>query len=302
MPACPSWWTHTTFSVRASCGVRARRRCTGQISCPHDCGVMCRRRKSGVTGRCPNGSPALHCANTRTGCCLASPRAWRSFGYATNDSMRIAEVEAGLPTRLNDGACDRQGRFVFGTLHEPPAGESRKAVGGLYRFNPDLSLQRLPLPGVAISNSIALSPDGKTLYYCDSPKRTIQCCDYGNEPGASRTFAELETAGGEPDGSSVDREGCPLECSMGAGSSIVRYTPDGHIDRVIDVPVSQPTRVAFGGRNLDTLYITSAHEGLDAAAMQRESMAGGLFSVDPGVQGLPEPRFAGPPAHVMATT
>jgi L-arabinonolactonase len=215
--------------------------------------------------------------------------------------VRIAEVEAGLPTRLNDGACDRQGRFVFGTLHEPPAGESRKAAGGLYRFNPDLSLQRLPLPGVAISNSIALSPDGKTLYYCDSPKRTIQCCDYGNEPGASRTFAELETAGGEPDGSSVDREGCLWNAQWGLGR-IVRYTPDGRIDRVIDVPVSQPTRVAFGGRNLDTLYITSAREGLDAAAMQRESMAGGMFSVDPGVQGLPEPRFAGPPAHVMATT
>ena len=134
-----------------------------------------------------------------------------------------------------------------------------------------------------------------------SSTRTIQRCDYGNEPGASRTFAALDVTGGEPDGSSVDREGCLWNAQWGLGR-IVRYTPDGRIDRVIDVPVSQPTRVAFGGRNLDTLYITSAREGLDAAAMQRESMAGGLFSVDPGVQGLPEPRFAGPPAHVVAAT
>jgi L-arabinonolactonase len=143
---------------------------------------------------------------------LASQLAF--FHLASHTLVPITDVEADLPTRLNDGACDRQGRFVFGTLHEQPAGESKRPIGSFYRLNHDLSLERLPLPGVAISNSVAFSPDGRTLYFCDSLTRSIQCCDYGDSCGPSREFVALDDTRGEPDGSSVDCLG-GLECSVG---------------------------------------------------------------------------------------
>lgn len=212
----------------------------------------------------------------------------------------ITTVEAGLPTRLNDGACDRQGRFVFGTLHEPPAGRARQPAGSFYRLNAELSLERLDLPGVAISNSIAFSPDGHTLYYCDSPARTIQCCDYGERCGPSRTFARLDDPRGEPDGSAVDGAGNLWNAQWGLGR-VACYTPDGRLDHCIDVPVSQPTRPAFGGPDLATLYITSARDGLDAGALATEPSAGALFAAPAGSTGLPEPRFAGTPPRISTT-
>ncbi|PWK92433.1 SMP-30/gluconolactonase/LRE family protein [Fulvimonas soli] len=221
------------------------------------------------------------------------------FHPDTRALLPVAEVEAGLPTRLNDGACDRQGRFVFGTLHEPPGGGPRQPLGGFYRLNPDLSLERLPLPGVAISNSVAFSPDGGTMYFCDSPARAIQCCAYGDTLGAPRAFARIDDERGEPDGSCVDREGGLWNAQWGLGR-VVRYAPDGRPDRVVELSAAQPTRPAFGGAGLAALYVTSARDGLDAAALAAQPDAGALFVAEPGARGLPEPRFAGPPPHVIA--
>lgn len=221
------------------------------------------------------------------------------FHPASGMLAPIAEVEGGLPTRLNDGACDRQGRFVFGTLHEPPAGNTRQPVGSFYRLNADLSIERLDLPCVAISNSLAFSPDGRTLYYCDSLHRTIQCCEYGTGCGSSRTFARLRETHGEPDGSAVDRAGNLWNAQWGLGR-IACYTPDGRLDRCIGVTASQPTRPAFGGPDLSMLYITSARDGLDAAALANQPTAGALFAIPAGATGLPEPRFAGMPTRAAA--
>ncbi len=221
------------------------------------------------------------------------------FHPASGRLSPVTEVEAGLPTRLNDGACDRQGRFVFGTLHEPPGGGPKQPVGGYYRLNHDLSLERLPLAGVAISNSIAFSPDGDTMYFCDSLTRMIQCCDYGDVVGPPRVFVELDDPRGEPDGSSVDSEGGLWNAQWGLGR-VVRYTREGRMDRCIDVPASQPTRVAFGGTGLSTIYITSARDGLDDAALAAQPYAGALFALHSDIGGLPEPRFPGPPPHVIA--
>lgn len=218
-----------------------------------------------------------------------------AFFHPASATLRPLEaIEPGLPTRLNDGACDRQGRFVFGTLHEPPDGGVRQPVGAFYRLNADLSLQRLDLPGVAISNSLAFSPDGRTLYYCDSPHRRIQCCDYGDRCTRPRTFVELDDPRGEPDGSAVDCAGNLWNAQWGLGR-LACYTPDGRLDRCIDIPASQPTRPAFGGPDLCTLYVTSARDGLDAAALAAQPAAGALFAVAAGACGMPEPRFAGPP-------
>jgi len=213
----------------------------------------------------------------------------------------LCEVEAELPTRLNDGVCDREGRFVFGTLHEPHDGGPKKPVGSFYRFDADLSLHRLDLGHVAISNSLAFSPDGRTMYFCDSPRRVIQRCAYAvdGSVGHAEDWLDLRTMDGEPDGSTVDAAGGLWNAQWGMGR-VVRYTPDGVQDLVVTVPARQPTRPALGGTVLDTLYITSARDGLSAQASREDPRAGHLFRVPSPVQGLPEPRFAGVPRSAAA--
>ncbi|MDR5751656.1 MULTISPECIES: SMP-30/gluconolactonase/LRE family protein [unclassified Caballeronia] len=210
------------------------------------------------------------------------------FDLATGEIETIVEVEAGLATRLNDGRCDRQGRFVFGTKHDVAQAE---AIGGFYRLNADLSLERLPLADCAISNSIAFSPDGATMYYCDSPTRHIRACDYPTFAN-DRLFVKLSDADGVPDGSTVDRDGGLWNAQWG-GARVVRYAPDGRETARIDVPSAQPSCVAFGGAALDTLFVTSARVGLDEAALQRDPHAGGVFIATPAASGIAEPVFAG---------
>lgn len=201
---------------------------------------------------------------------------------------------APLDTRANDGACDRQGRFVFGLLHEPAEGP-KQAVAPFLRLNADLSLEVLPLPTVAISNSIAFSPSGDTMYFCDSLQKQILRCDYGDTLGPAQLFVDLQAEPGEPDGSAVDADGGLWNARWG-DARVVRYLPDGTEDRAIATPVSQPTRPAFGGLAHRTLFITSAHDGMDAAARAQDPLAGHLLSLDDaGIAGLPEARFAGDP-------
>lgn len=236
---------------------------------------------------------------------LCETDGWLLLGLASQlaffhpDSGRlqpIAEVEAGLPTRLNDGVCDRQGRFVFGTLHEQPVGESKRCIGNFHRLNADLTLERLPLPPVAISNSLAFSPDGTTMYYCDSPARRIMCCDYHADGriGPSRIFVDLAGIEGEPDGSTVDAEGGLWNAQWGM-SRVVRYRADGNEDMVVQLSIRQPTRAALGGVALDTLYITSARDGLSVAALRAEPLAGALFAIAVEIRGIEESRFSGTP-------
>jgi len=243
----------------------------------------------------------------RLGClALCEADGWLLLGLASRLAffhpedetlLPIVDVEPDLPTRLNDGACDREGRFVFGTLHEPVAGEARQPIGAFYRLNADLTLQRLNLPGVGISNSVAFSPDGSTMYFCDSPSRVIRSCDYGERCGEPQAFALVDDDRGEPDGSAVDAEGFLWNAQWGLGR-VVRYAPDGRVDRIVAVPAAQPTRPAFGGAQLDTLYVTSARDGLSAEALAAQPLAGALFAADGGVSGLPEPRFRGAPPGV----
>jgi L-arabinonolactonase len=223
---------------------------------------------------------------------LASQLAF--FDIATGQTRHIVDVEAGMNTRVNDGRCDRQGRFVFGTKDE---GSPLQAIGGFYRLDHDLSLERLPLPAPAISNSIAFSPDGATMYFCDSPTREIRACDYRADGGIAndRLFVRLADAAGEPDGSTVDRDGGLWNAQWG-GRRVVRYGADGVETERVEVPTAQPSCVALGGAQLGTLYITSARVGLDAAALAGDSRAGGVFIATPARRGLPEPVFQGAPA------
>lgn len=217
---------------------------------------------------------------------------------ASGELRELARIEADLPgTRLNDGACDHQGRFVFGTLDE---GTPKRAIGSYYRLNHDLSVERLPLPQVAVSNSTAFSPDGRTLYFCDSPTRRILAVDYHADGrlGTPYVFVDLTGIAGVPDGSCVDAEGYLWNAQWGM-RRVVRYAPDGRQERIIEVPTTQPTRPAFGGPDLDTLYITSAREGLSDEQLQSDRGAGNLWRIRmAGIPGQTEPRFTGSPGVV----
>lgn len=206
-----------------------------------------------------------------------------------NESLSpIVPVEADLPaTRINDGRCDRQGRFVFGMFHR-----KEEPVGSFYRVDRHLRVERLDLPLAGVANSIAFSPDGRTMYYTDSPRRIIFRVDYGADGslGEPQPFVQLGADEGFADGSAVDAQG-GLWSAQWKGSRLVRYDPQGVQTARLDLPVSQPTCPAFGGAALDRLYVTSARIGLDAATLAGEPLAGGVFVLDPGHRGLPESRF-----------
>lgn len=235
----------------------------------------------------PLAAFALTASDDRLLLGLASQLAF--FDFSSGALTPICEVEAGLTTRLNDGRCDRQGRFVFGTFNQA---EPRAPIGGYYRLGSDLKLERLPLPNCAIANSICFSPDGATMYYCNSPDRAIRCCDYDPVTGAianERVFAELDGDAGEPDGSCIDAQGHLWNAQWGA-SRVVRYAPDGKVERVIESPALQPSCVAIGGADMDVLYVSSARVGMSEPAVHD----GAVFQMRlADVRGLPESRFAG---------
>jgi sugar lactone lactonase YvrE len=200
-----------------------------------------------------------------------------------------ANPEAHLPeNRFNDGRCDRQGRFWAGTMCDA----RRDPAGSLYRFDADFACTKLR-NAIIIPNSLAFSPDGRTMYFADTNRHTIWAYDYDPASGAAakeRVFAD--TGSGRPDGSCVDAEGCLWNAEYG-GWRLVRYSPAGKVDRVIDLPVANPTCCAFGGEDLGTLYVTTATQRLTAEDLAQQPLAGSLLALRPGATGLPESRFAG---------
>lgn len=202
----------------------------------------------------------------------------------------IVDVEPDRSTRLNDGRCDRAGAFVFGTKDES-GGASPRAIGGYYRLNADLSLQRLALPPAAIANGIAFSPDGSAMYFCDSPTREIQVCDYrqGGDVDRVRSFVRLADAHGEPDGSTVDASGGVWNAQWG-GARVVRYDAQGVETDRIAVPTPQPSCVTLDAAG--RLYVTSARVGLDDGALAGNPGAGGVFVAHTRHPGGATPRFA----------
>src|SRR2546423_4093869 len=217
----------------------------------------------------PPGSLALRRAGElivalQSGVCLLGKRQPQLL-------VRPAEHEPGL--RFNDGRCDRAGRFWVGTLAEPDF----PPRGVLYRIDADGRATAMRRE-IQVPNSIAFSPDGRTMYFADSPRHKIWAFDYDAASGAisnERLFAAPHP--GFADGSCVDAEGCLWNAEWG-NSRVVRYTSAGKLDRVVSVPAKNPTCCTFGGAKLATHSLTSA----DGA---------GLFAVVPGVTGLAESRF-----------
>jgi len=208
---------------------------------------------------------------------------------ASGSLAPMARPETHLPdNRFNDGRCDRHGRFWAGTMSDV----RRDPVGTLYRLDTDLRCTPLR-NAIIIPNGLAWSPDGRTMYFADTMRHTIWAWDYDPGSGAAtreRVFADA--GAGRPDGSCVDADGCLWNAEYGA-ARVVRYTPAGVVDRVIELPVANPTCCCFGGPRLDELYITSARQRLTAGELALQPLAGNVLVVRPGVQGLPESRFAG---------
>jgi len=190
--------------------------------------------------------------------------------------------------RFNDGRCDRQGRFFVGTMHNL----TRAPEGTLYRLQGRGALVPV-LHELCIPNSLAWSPDGATMYFADSLRHAVHSYAYDTGRGTlgpARLFSSSEPPG-FPDGATVDAEGFLWSAQFKA-SQVVRYAPDGRIDRVIALPVDKPTSVAFGGAGLDVLYITTASQAMSPDELAAQPLAGALLALRPGVRGLPEPRFA----------
>lgn len=246
---------------------------------------------------------------SKTATVLETPERVGSFGLVAGSDDLITAFESGIAlynpylknatwlarpqadvkdVRFNDGRVDRRGRFWCGTMVEEGAGA---ASGCLYSLDKSGEL-RCHVRGVQISNGLCMSPDGSKLYFADSPSGLIHVYDL-IEPqgmlGAPQRFAE-SPQGAVPDGATVDAEGCIWSASWGGGC-VVRYTPDGRVDRTIKVPSTQPTCPCFGGPDLDLLFVTSARVGLDPETLRREPHAGDVFVYRPGVRGLPESEY-----------
>ncbi len=234
----------------------------------------------------------------RGGLLLATQNGLLWFDPANGRIETAARPEAHLPdNRSNDGSTDRSGRFWFGTMQNNyrSDGSEREVgrTGSLYRVDADLSVQQVET-GIGIPNSTAFSPDGGTMYFCDTPTGTIvaqECDPDSGELGSRRVFSTLEGYG-FPDGSTVDAEGF-LWNARWEGGCVIRFDPDGEVDMVLNVPVSRVTCCAFGGPDLDTLYITTAKIGLSPQERDGQPQAGGLFAARPGPRGIAPTRFPG---------
>ncbi|MFP3495216.1 SMP-30/gluconolactonase/LRE family protein [Pseudomonas sp. SIMBA_059] len=205
------------------------------------------------------------------------------------DTTPLATVEhPRADMRLNDGRCDRQGRFWAGSMVLDMG--LGAAEGTLYRFAAGATPQA-QLSGFITLNGLAFSPDGRTMYVSDSHPSVQQvwAFDYDLESGTPsnrRVFIDMHAHPGRPDGAAVDADGCYWICANDAGL-VHRFTPEGRLDRSLSVPVKKPSMCAFGGSRLDTLFVTSIRDD-----HSEQSLAGGVFALNPGAQGLPEPAFA----------
>jgi L-arabinonolactonase len=214
-------------------------------------------------------------------------------GFALSDPeggelRRLQAIEPDLPTtRLNDGRVDRQGRFVCGGFDEA---DDQQPISAVYRLEGETAAPLIER--VACANSLGFSPAGDRMYFTDMPTKRISVFDYGDALGEPRTLIDLRDQPGLPDGSTVDADGCLWNAQWGGGR-LLRITPDGAIDRVVELPVSNPTCATFGGPGLATLFVTSARFMLSEEQLAAEPHAGDVFALDVGVSGLPETLFGG---------
>jgi sugar lactone lactonase YvrE len=248
--------------------------------------------RTGHDDATPVGRSVGAAVPTRSGrLAIATDGGFSILDPSTGRMETLAEVERDDPrTTMNDGKCDRYGRFWAGTRDIEGAGP----LGSLYRLDSDRSLTRV-LAEVTISNGLGWSPDGRSMYYIDSATYGVDELDFDAVSGSvsnRRRLVEIPTTWGLPDGMTIDRDGF-LWIALWGGSELRRFAPDGHVTGVVEFPVTQVTSCAFGGDELSELYVTSARIGLTDEQLRQQPHAGALFRFRPDVPGLPEHPFAG---------
>jgi sugar lactone lactonase YvrE len=222
--------------------------------------------------------------------CLA-PRAAGGHVLATERGFSLLSADGQVevlpdvwddPTvRMNDGGCDPAGRFFCGSM----AYDAATGRGALYRLDPDRSVH-LVHSDITISNGLGWSPDGTRAYYVDSGTQRVDLCS--PDLTERRPFVSIPASTGTPDGLTVDADG-GVWVALWGGAAVHRYSPDSELDQVVRLPAAQVSSCAFGGDDLTTLFITNSAEGLS----DPEPGAGALFTVTPGVRGLPTLPYAG---------
>lgn len=247
-------------------------------------------RLDGLTGVCRQypvkarriGSLALR---EQGGLLLACDDGLYTYDPETSRQEFLVDPEPGADGhRKNDGRSDWLGNFWVGTLRE----RDYAPVGTLYRVAGDRSVTTVA-DGLAIPNGLAFDPERGRAYFTDTRAYTIWVSDYdpvSNVLGERKVFART-TPPARPDGSCIDEAGYVWN-ALYAGSAVVRYSPDGEVAQIVDLPVSHPTCCCFGGPNLDRLYVTSACEPLSADQRREEPLAGHVLVLDVGVRGRRE--------------
>ncbi len=242
---------------------------------PSPCGFLAPKKRGGFIVGCKTG---LYDFDPKTG----------HFEFLT-------AVEPGLPTnRLNDGYVDAHGRLWFGSMDD----DEERPTGKLYRYDAR-GLVAMD-DDYVITNGPAVSPDGKTLYHNDTLKKVIYAFDLGADGHLSnkRVFAQLDVGGktgehgeGYMDGPVVDSAGNVWN-ALFFGWGVNCYAPDGRLIRKVSLPVSNVTKIAFGGHDLKTVYATTAAKGLSADDLIAQPLAGGLFRFDVDIPGQPQNEIA----------
>lgn len=207
---------------------------------------------------------------------------------ATQTKLATPGAALGEGMRFNDGRCDRQGRFWSGTMFMDMA--AARPVGKLYRYD-QRGMSAPMVVELLTQNGLGFAPDGRTMYLSDSHplRRMVWAFDYDTIDGVptnQRVFADLTQEVGRPDGAAVDAEGCYWVCGNDGGV-ILRFTPQGKLDRKVAVPMAKPAMCAFGGKDLDQLLVTSIPSGKPEDA----EWGGAVILLEPGVKGIAETPF-----------
>jgi sugar lactone lactonase YvrE len=211
-----------------------------------------------------------------------------SFNLDNSTFEWLRDIEKEIPmNRTNDGGCDPYGRLWIGTMHR----EFHKGKGSLYSVEHDLSIKKR-LDNVTISNGIVWSQDGTKMYYIDSPTKTIQCFLFNNETGDLQfEKIAIRINEGSPDGMCMDEEGM-LWIAQWDAFGVYRWNPGtGKLLDRIELPVPQVSSCAFGGENMDQLFITTARENMDEETLKKYPLSGNVFIAKPGVKGIRVHKF-----------
>lgn len=229
---------------------------------------------------------------------IASHHGINNFNFTNNKLEKILDLEPDLPqNRCNDGASDSKGRFWIGTMQNnitPQATDIDivEKSGSLYCVNEDLTFTKHE-SNIGVSNTLAWSPDNTKFYFTDTLTGIIFSYDFDLINGSisnKQEFAKHDR--GYPDGSTIDSEGYLWSCRWG-GSCVIRFDPKGKVDDIIELPVKNITSCTFGGKNLQTLFITTARWGMSKDEIENNPQAGGLFSIELDIKGKPDFSFNG---------